>query len=213
MPAAELGAGEQRLLVGLVAALHVLALWAVLQVPAVRQAVRESVPLFVDILAPEAPPAAPKPPPPPRLPATVTPPRAPPLITSSAPPPSPAATFVAEPPPIEPAPAAQAPVVEAAPPPPPRVIPSSGVQYLTPPPLEYPRASRRLGEAGKVLVRVYIDDEGLPRNVQVAQSSGHVRLDEAAIAAVHKARFKPYTENGRAVAGWAFIPLSFDLEK
>ena len=28
-----------------------------------------------------------------------------------------------------------------------------------------------------------------------------------------KARFKPYTENGQAVAGWAFVPLDFALEK
>ena len=213
-PAAELSAGQRRLLLGVVAALHALALWAILQVPAVRQAVRESVPLFVDILAPEAPPAPPKPPPPQRP--TVTPPRTPPLIASTAAAPSPAATFVVEPPPVEPAPAAPAPapVVETPPQPaPPKVIPSSGVQYLTPPPLDYPRASRRLGETGRVLVRVYIDEDGLPRNVQVNQSSGHARLDEAAVAAVHKARFKPYTENGRPTAGWAFIPLAFNLER
>jgi len=30
---------------------------------------------------------------------------------------------------------------------------------------------------------------------------------------VQKARFKPYTENGMPIAGWAFIPLEFELEK
>ena len=38
-------------------------------------------------------------------------------------------------------------------------------------------------------------------------------LDEAAVAAVKKARFKPYTENGQATAGWALIPIDFELEK
>ena len=38
-------------------------------------------------------------------------------------------------------------------------------------------------------------------------------LDEAAVAAAQKARFKPYTENGRPTAGWARIPFPFELEK
>jgi len=86
------------------------------------------------------------------------------------------------------------------------------VQYLEPPVLEYPRASRRAGESGRVLVRVYIDEAGLPRTVLVGQSSGHARLDAAALDAVRQARFKPYTENARPTAGWALIPLIFDLE-
>ncbi len=87
------------------------------------------------------------------------------------------------------------------------------MQYLEPPLLEYPRASRRAGESGRVLVRVYIDEAGLPRSVTLSQSSGYARLDEAALAAVRGARFRPYTENGRALAGYALIPLIFDLEK
>ena len=79
--------------------------------------------------------------------------------------------------------------------------------------MEYPRASRRMGEAGRVLLRVYIDEAGQPRQVLLAQSSGFARLDEAAIAAMKKARFKPYTENGRPTAGWAPAPIDFELEK
>ena len=79
--------------------------------------------------------------------------------------------------------------------------------------LQYPRLSQRNNETGRVLIRVYIDEAGLARTVQVNRSSGHPRLDEAALAAVQKARFKPYTENGVAVAGWAYIPLDFELEK
>lgn len=86
------------------------------------------------------------------------------------------------------------------------------MQYLVPPQLEYPRASRRLRETGKAMVRVYIDEAGLPQSVQVSRSTGFPLLDEAAVNAVRKARFRPYTENGQPTAGWAFIPLSFDLE-
>ena len=202
-------------------ALHGGVLWALLQVPAMRQAVLEHAPIFVNLIPSDAP----APPPPAAPPRQMAPPRPAPLIVSKAAPAS-ATSFVIEPPPVQlppvPAPIVQVEVPPAppAPLPPPapaatpaKVIPASGVQYLVPPPLEYPRASRRLGETGKALVRVYIDEEGLPRNVQLNLSSGHTRLDDAAVAAVQKARFKPHTENGRPTAGWAFIPLNFELEK
>ena len=78
---------------------------------------------------------------------------------------------------------------------------------------EYPRLSRRLGEAGLVVVRVYVDEAGAPRVVQIAQSSGFARLDDAALASVQRARFKPYSENGVPTAGWARIPIPFELER
>ena len=87
------------------------------------------------------------------------------------------------------------------------------MQYLDPPAPEYPRLSKRNGESGRVMVRVYIDIAGLPHNVQVSSSSGHPRLDDAATVAVQRARFKPYTENGQAVAGWTIVPINFELEK
>lgn len=87
------------------------------------------------------------------------------------------------------------------------------VQYLEPPAPEYPRLSKRNAESGRVMVRVYIDPSGLPRNVQVSTSSGHPRLDDAAAASVQKARFKPYTENGQPVGAWTTIPINFELER
>lgn len=95
----------------------------------------------------------------------------------------------------------------------PRDLPAESVRYLVPPVPVYPRLSRQQGETGGVQVRVYIDEAGLPRSVQLSASSGHGRLDEAALQAVSRARFKPYTENGRPLGGWALIPLTFDLEK
>lgn len=128
--------------------------------------------------------------------AVVTPPPAPlPVVDSPAAPPEPAAP-----------PAPASPVA-------PKTLPPEAVQYLLPPAPVYPKWSRRQGESGRVLVKVYVDEGGLPRSVQVVESSGHPRLDEAARAAVQAARFKPYAENGRPTAGWAFVPLTFDLEK
>ncbi len=244
-----LGAAQRRALIAGIVAAHVAGVWALMQVSAVQEAVRETVPMFVQLIAPEVPtpPPAPVPPaPPPPLPPPPPPPepapkplpiRKPPPprpvakvkprpVVQAAPRPAPAEFVVPAPPPAPLPPAPPPPVpVAAAPvalppapspppaPPPPKDIPPSAVQYLVAPVLEYPRLARRNGESGRVLVRVYIDTAGRPRTVQVSASSGHTRLDDAAIEAVRGARFKPYTENGQAIAGWALIPLIFELER
>lgn len=215
---------QRRAMVAAILAAHGAAGWALMQVREVREAVALAAPMFVDLIAPPAPPKPPEPPPPqPPKPTPKPPPPPAPLITAvptPAPPP-----FVAPPPPPEvpapePAPPDPVPVaVMTAPPappapaPPPKVIPASAVQYLEPPGLEYPRASRRAGESGRVLLRVYIDEAGMPRQVLLAASSGFARLDDAALAAMKKARFKPYTENGQPTAGWAPAPIDFELER
>jgi protein TonB len=214
----DLTRGQLRLVVGAILAAHVAAVWGLLQLREVRDAVAAAAPLFVSLVAPEKP-AEPAPPPPPvpqpsprRLP--------PPAVIAAEPSPAPAPFVVAAPPPEPEAPApavvamtAAPQAVPPAPAPQPRIIPASAVQYLEPIALEYPRMAKRLGEAGRVLIRVFIDEVGLAKNAQVNRSSGHSRLDDAALAAVQKARFKPYMENGAPVAGWAFIPLEFELEK
>ncbi len=226
MPAANAGGdgltpGQLRGVVVAIALAHLLAVWGVMQVPVVREAVVEAAPIFVNFIAPpapQAPPVAEPPPPPVPRPVLKQPPPLQPLVTAA---PSPApAPFVAAPPPPEPVPVVQAapPPADPAPAPPapapaPKTIPASAVQYLDAPEITYPRTSQRLGEIGRVMVRVYIDEGGKAREVQLHKSSGFSRLDDEAVRAVRKARFKPYTENGRATAGWAFIPLVFDLEK
>lgn len=212
----------RRTAVAAILALHGIAAWGLLQVDAVREAMGDAVPLFVDLIAPPAPeqprpPEPPAPPPPRPLPKTPPPPAA---LIAAAPTPAPAPpVFVAPEPPRDLAP--PEPVVAAAetappappPPPPARELPASAIQYLEPPAPVYPRASRRLGESGLVVVRVFVDADGIPRQLQIAQSSGFVRLDEAALEGVRRARFKPPTENGRPTAGWARIPIPFELEK
>ncbi len=196
---------------------HIGAIWGVLQVPAVRQAVIEAAPIFVDLLAPPAPLPPPTPPPPPVPPPVLKTP--PPTLLTTSPARTPAPFEAPPAPEVQPPPAPPTPVVAEAPPappaplPPPKIIPASEVQYLIKPVPEYPRLSVRAGESGLVLVGVYIDEAGLPRTVQVQQSSGHTRLDESAVSAVKKARFKPYTQNGVPTAGWARIPIPFELEK
>lgn len=77
----------------------------------------------------------------------------------------------------------------------------------------YPKASRALGEQGKVLLDVYIEDDGRVGNIRLHQSSGFARLDEAALLAVRQWRFTPARRAGRAVAMWTVQPISFDLHR
>jgi protein TonB len=93
----------------------------------------------------------------------------------------------------------------------PRTIPAAGVQFLVAPAPVHSRVSVRMRESGKALIRVFIHEAGMPRHVQLAASTGFSRLDESALAAVRAARFKPYLENGVAVAVWASFPIEFEL--
>ena len=212
---------QRRAMVGAIGVAHLAALWALLQVREVRDAVADVAPIFVSLVAPEPPPKVVLPPPPPAPPVRrhITPERA---VVAAAPTPAPAPFVVAPPPepmPPEPAPVAVAPPVAAppAPPPPapaaPRNLPTSSVEYLEPLQVEYPRLSKRLGETGIVMLRIFIDEAGRVRDAQVGRTSGHPRLDDAAMAAVQKARFKPPTVNGQAVSGYAQVPVDFQLER
>ena len=207
-------AARHSLVVGVLGA-HVLAGWALMQIDAVRQAVNEAAPLFVSLVTPPAPPVAEPPPPP--VPRPV-PKRAPPPIVAAAPTPQvEAPSFVVpEPPPVVAAPdvpsAPPAPPPPPPPPPEPRTIPATAVRYLTPPAPTYPSASRRLREAGRVVLRVEIGTDGRARQVTVSKSSGHVRLDESAAASLRSARFAPYTEDGVALVVWTLVPIEFELE-
>ena len=91
-------------------------------------------------------------------------------------------------------------------------VPASSLRYLTLPPVEVPRASRRLRESGTVVLRVVVDVQGLPRSVTVLQSSGYARLDEQAVSAMRRARFAPCTDNGRPVECESDAPIAYELE-
>ncbi|HSV70148.1 MAG TPA: energy transducer TonB [Methylibium sp.] len=123
-------------------------------------------------------------------------------------------------PPSDPAPAAPpAPetvamaAAPAAPPPEPKVLPASAVRYLRAPSPTYPMLSLRQQEAGVVLVRILVDEEGQPRDVRLEQSSGYKRLDQAALDAAQRARFAPYIEQGVARAVWVVAPIHFALDR
>lgn len=91
-------------------------------------------------------------------------------------------------------------------------LPSSDAEYLSNPKPPYPAMSRRLGEQGKVVIRVLIGADGLPQKAEIRQSSGFERLDQSALTTVMKWRYVPGKRGGVPEAMWFNVPVSFLLE-
>lgn len=76
--------------------------------------------------------------------------------------------------------------------------------------LEYPMVARQAGLEGVVVVQIVVDEQGNPSTPRVMRSV-HEVLDEAAVAAVLKQRFKPGMQRGRAVKVQIAVPVRFRL--
>lgn len=74
--------------------------------------------------------------------------------------------------------------------------------------LVYPMAARRAGIEGMVVVQVLVDATGTPSRPEVTKAV-HTILDEAAVEAVLKQRFKPGRQRGKAVPVMMAIPVRF----
>jgi periplasmic protein TonB len=145
-----------------------------------------------------------------------------PIVKEVTPEPQPIAAeqpVVAEPPPaaITPAPPA---VVSKAPEPPKEVPvvepkiepPRFGAAYLENPAPAYPSQSRRIGEEGRVLLRVLVSEKGDASNVEIDSGSGSERLDQAALNAVKKWRFIPAKRNNQPISAYVIVPIKFSLQ-
>lgn len=83
--------------------------------------------------------------------------------------------------------------------------------YLKNPAPVYPSASRRLGEEGRVVLRVLVESDGLPGEVTIKTSSGFPRLDRAAEDAVRRWKFVPARQGDEAVRAAVLVPIVFNL--
>ena len=176
--------------------------------------VQANGPLTVSLIEqPVAPPAAPQLPPP-ASPQRERPQKAPrPVIampSKSQPVPS---AFVVPPAPALPSPPA-APIADSAlPATQPALTPARfNAAYLHNPEPVFPQLSRRLGEEGKVLLRVKVSAEGQPVAVDLERSSNFERLDEAARRAVSRWRFVPARRGEQPVEGAVIVPIVFRLD-
>jgi periplasmic protein TonB len=84
--------------------------------------------------------------------------------------------------------------------------------YLNNPEPKYPSLSRRLGEEGKVLLRVRVTPDGRAAAVDVEKSSNYDRLDEAARQSVANWRFVPAKRGDEAIEATVIVPIVFRLD-
>jgi TonB family protein len=75
--------------------------------------------------------------------------------------------------------------------------------------VEYPLELWDAGVEGETLLRVLVNEEGGVDSVEVIRSSGVERLDSAAVAGARDLRFSPARQEGRRVAVWAEVPVTF----
>lgn len=180
---------------------------------------------LIDAPAPKVPPAPPAPPvPQKKAPPTVekksvpktkapAPQQLQPLAIAETAPTAELPTAIVSASPPTPVAAAPSPPVAAGPAAPPAVqLPSSNADYLQNPKPAYPPLSKRLGEQGKVIVRVLIGADGAAQKAEVRQSSGFERLDQAALNTVLKWRYVPGKRGGVAEDMWFNVPINFVLE-
>ena len=165
-------------------------------------------PLLVDLLPPGEPTIESKPLPPlkpqtiRRQPAPITP--APLIEATTGVLPAPAAPLAAspefrQPPPV----AAVEPLIQA----------RFDADYLRNPAPAYPAPSRRLGEEGKVVLRVLVSPQGMAEAVELKSASGSPRLDDAALNTVKNWRFSPARRGETPVQSWVLVPIIFKLEQ
>jgi protein TonB len=201
--------------------LHGAALWA-LQTGLIQRVVEVLVPvqMLSEFIEPPKPRVTPPPPAPPKVVAapvvvrkteTLPPPPMPLAIADPSPATNAPLGVVAAPKVLAPltAPVTATPAPVAAP----KVeLPSSDADYLQNPKPAYPGMSKRLGEQGKVVVRVLIGVDGVVQKAEIRQSSGFERLDQAALMTAQRWRYVPGKRGGVAEAMWFNVPINFVLE-
>ncbi len=205
--------GHSVIVLGLAIALHAAAVIGIAHyqsTPVIRfQAPR---PMMVTMVRPPEPPKAevvPVPQPPPPKPKPI-------VKKKPVPRPKPKAIHIharqeptPPPPPVAAAPRAQkGPKTDLPPEPTPPIF---SADYLNNPAPSYPAISRRLGEKGRVLLKVLVNPQGRADQVRIHRSSGFTRLDTAARDAVTQWTFVPSRLGTLPVRAWVIVPIVFTL--
>ena len=105
-----------------------------------------------------------------------------------------------------------------APPPPPSGPKVVFIPYDDPPvamsPIrpKYPEIAQEAGIEGVVVVQAFIDEKGRVKETLILNGVPNTGLDEAAMEAIRKTRFRPAKQRERAVGVWISIPVNFRLK-
>ncbi len=76
----------------------------------------------------------------------------------------------------------------------------------------YPEIAQEAGIEGKVIIQAFIDEKGRVQSMTVLQGIPNTGLNEAAMAAIKKTRFKPAQQRDRPVGVYISIPVNFKLK-
>jgi len=78
----------------------------------------------------------------------------------------------------------------------------------------YPEVAQEAGIEGVVVVQAFIDEKGRVKETLILKGIPNTGLNEAAMYAIRKTRFRPATQVGQSVpvAVWVSIPVNFKLK-
>lgn len=76
----------------------------------------------------------------------------------------------------------------------------------------YPDVAQEAGIEGQVLIQCFIDKTGRVKETIVLKGIPNTGLDEAAVDALRKTRFRPAEQRGENVGVWITIPINFKLQ-
>ena len=105
-----------------------------------------------------------------------------------------------------------------APPPPPSGPQFKFIPYDDPPrpitPIKpvYPDIAQEAGIEGQVLVQCFIDEKGRVKETIVVKGIPNTGLNESAVQALRKTRFRPAKQRESPVGVWITIPINFKLQ-
>lgn len=74
----------------------------------------------------------------------------------------------------------------------------------------YPEVAKKAGVEGRVIVQFVVDENGNVQDAEVVRGLG-AGLDEVALSAVQKAKFKPGMQRGKPVKVKMSLPITFRL--
>ncbi|HAE87791.1 TPA: energy transducer TonB [Candidatus Marinimicrobia bacterium] len=76
----------------------------------------------------------------------------------------------------------------------------------------YPEIAREAQIEGTVIVQAFVNEKGVVTDCVIMKGIPNTGLDEAAIEAIKKTRFKPAKQRDRNVGVWIAIPVVFKLK-
>jgi len=82
---------------------------------------------------------------------------------------------------------------------------------LTPIRPKYPQIAQEKRIEGTVIVQVFVNEKGKVTETNISKGIPNSELDEAAIEAIKKTKFKPAMQRGKPVGVWIYIPVNFRL--